>query len=91
MKKLLFSAAIASALLSSSAWTAETLKTKINGMTCGGCTAKITAELKKLPEVADAKVDLKTRTATITLKDGMKLGADRVQQTIEAAGYTVAQ
>ncbi len=88
MKSLLFSIVL---LISLPLWAAETITAKIKGMHCGGCSAKITSELKKLPEVADTTVNLKTKKAVITLKEGAKLSAAKIEETIVAAGYEVSR
>jgi copper chaperone CopZ len=70
---------------------AKVMSAKITGMHCGSCAEKITAELKKLPEVADASVNFKTKKATVTLKEGAELSTAKIEQTIADAGYQASQ
>ena len=38
---------------------------KVTGMTCGGCTSKVSHALKKMPGVNDVKVSLSAGEATV--------------------------
>ncbi|MGQ3086422.1 heavy-metal-associated domain-containing protein, partial [Flavobacterium sp.] len=40
---------------------------KISGMTCDGCSAKVSFLLKKVPDVADVAIDLEKGTADVTM------------------------
>ena len=64
----------------------------VGGMTCVSCVNAIRAALEQLEFVREASVDLMTNSATVQLK-GDKLLAQKIQGTIEDAGYeaTVVQ
>ncbi len=56
---------------------------KVSGMKCGGCIAKATEALSKLPGYAGAEVDLKNGTAVV--KGGVDPQA--VVNALTKAGY----
>ncbi len=62
----------------------------VQGMTCASCVARIERKLKKVPGVADARVNLATERATVQFEPG----AVRVDELIDAvvqAGYTAQE
>ena len=61
---------------------------RIMGMTCGGCTTKITRALKSMPGVGGVSVSLTTEIATIQYDDKLT-SADQLKQAITAVGYGV--
>jgi copper chaperone CopZ len=91
MKRTLLATLFALSLSSPVFADSKVMTAKITGMHCGSCAEKISAELKKLPEVADASVNFKTKKATVTLKDGAELSAAQIESTIAAAGYQASQ
>ena len=67
--------------------TTDTLRFRIDGMTCGGCVASATKALERTPGVTVEHLSLDA-PARVRLADG----ADRqaVRTAVEAAGFTVA-
>lgn len=59
---------------------------KIGGMSCAHCASRVEKALNALPGIT-AKVDLATKTATIT--GTADTGDDAIAKAIEGAGYTV--
>ena len=55
---------------------------RIEGMTCGGCAARVERALRAVPGVADARVDLEAHLATVT----GGAGAAALLAAVEAAG-----
>jgi Cu2+-exporting ATPase/Cu+-exporting ATPase len=60
-------------------------KLKIEGMTCGHCTARVEKILKEIKGVDDAKVDLKSGTAEVTLSADLPDAA--LTQPVTEGGY----
>ncbi len=48
-----------------------TITLKIEGMTCGHCTASVEKALSAVPGVSGAKADLAAKTATVTAADSV--------------------
>lgn len=44
----------------------QTTELKVNGMTCGSCVASVTKALKRVPDVQDVDVDLRSGIARIS-------------------------
>src|SRR5579859_2116028 len=61
----------------------------ITGMTCANCAATIERNLKKLPTVQNATVNLASERATLEY-DPAQLSQDQIIARIERAGYGVA-
>lgn len=55
----------------------------VDGMTCGHCVASVTAEVGKLPDVADVQVDLATKRVVVT----GGVADDAVVAAVDEAGY----
>ena len=92
MKKIYLAWVFAALLAAQPLFAAQRVMTaKITGMHCSSCSETITEELKKLPEVADASVDFKTKKAQVVVKDGLSLSAEKIKATVEAAGYKASQ
>jgi copper chaperone len=64
----------------------QTVKMKVDGMTCGGCVASVTRVVKALPGVDAARVDLASGSAEIDF-DPARCDADAIRNAIEGAGY----
>jgi copper chaperone CopZ len=56
----------------------------VDGMTCGHCVASVTAEVGKVPGVADVQVDLATKRVVVT---GAGVPDDAVVAAVDEAGY----
>ncbi|MEO8037957.1 MAG: heavy-metal-associated domain-containing protein [Betaproteobacteria bacterium] len=63
-------------------------KIKIEGMTCGGCTASVTRVLEALPGVGFVDVSLERNEAAVRF-DPAHTDLTTLKRTIEAAGYRV--
>ena len=61
---------------------------KVTGMTCGGCTSKVTHALKKVPGVNDVKVSLSAGEAAIQYDERLT-SPDQLKSAVEGAGYDV--
>ena len=61
---------------------------KVTGMTCGGCTTKITKALKAIPGVGDVEVSLADGEATVHF-DERAVSTDQLKVAIKSAGYGV--
>jgi copper chaperone len=64
----------------------ETTTIKIDGMTCGGCTASVTRVLVALPGVAKAEVQLTPGQATVEF-DATQLNRADLCAAIDGAGF----
>jgi copper chaperone len=64
----------------------ETTTIKIDGMTCGGCTASVTRVLMALPGVAKAEVELVPGRATVAF-DPARATRDELCAAIDDAGF----
>ena len=60
----------------------------IDGMTCGGCSAKIRLSVKDLDGVADIKVSHDDGMATVVY-NAEKVSAEKIGETIEELGFKV--
>jgi copper chaperone CopZ len=62
----------------------QTISFEIEGMTCEvGCANLIEGKLNKLDGITEAKVDFKTKTATVTY-DADKVNQEKITKTVEA-------
>ncbi len=67
-----------------------TLKLGVRGMYCGSCVAKIENELRAVPGVIDASVDLATESAQVDYLPSMVRISD-IKKVIERLGYTAIE
>ncbi|WP_437723547.1 heavy metal translocating P-type ATPase [Sorangium sp. So ce861] len=67
-----------------------TVNLTVEGMTCAACVRRIERALLALPGVSDAKVNLVTRTATVTF-DPSFASTKTLVAAIERAGYSVPE
>ena len=68
----------------------ETTVLPIEGMTCASCAAQIERALKKLPGVAEARVNLATEMATVVHVPSLT-GYAEMAQAVADAGYGVVE
>ena len=61
---------------------------KVTGMTCGGCTTKITKALKAIPGVGDVEVSFAAGEAKVHYDDSIA-SIDQLKVAIKGAGYGV--
>ena len=66
----------------------ETIRLKVNGMTCSGCVASVTRVLQEVDGVAKVEVSLDPAQATIDYEPG-RVDPARLRSAIEDAGYEV--
>lgn len=64
----------------------ETVKIKVEGMTCQGCVRSVTNVLTRQPGVTSAQVSLENAAAEVSF-DPSKINAADLSAAIEAAGY----
>jgi copper chaperone CopZ len=62
---------------------------KVTGMTCGGCTSKVTHALKAIAGVDDVRVSLSAGEATVQY-DERRTSPDQLKSAVKGAGYGVA-
>jgi len=65
----------------------KTAKVGIKGMHCASCLKSVSAELKKLPDVADVKMDLKKGVATVMFNEGATPSVDAIKGAVKEAGF----
>ena len=61
---------------------------KVTGMTCGGCTSKVTHALKAIPGVSDVKVSLSSGEATVQYDERLTSPA-QLKSAVTGVGYGV--
>lgn len=61
---------------------------KVTGMTCGGCTSKVTNALKAITGVGDAKVSLSDGEATVQYDERLT-SPEKLKSAVKGAGYGV--
>ena len=66
----------------------QTEQININGMTCGGCTSKVTRALHAVGGVGDVKVSLSSGEATVQYDESVTSPA-QLKSAVTAAGYGV--
>jgi copper chaperone CopZ len=66
----------------------QTEHLKVVGMTCGGCTSKVTNALKATPGVSDVKVSLSAGEATVQYDERLT-SPDQLKSAVKGAGYGV--
>jgi periplasmic mercuric ion binding protein len=64
----------------------KTVKLKITGMTCAGCSKQVSATLKGLDGVIEQKVEYPGDLATVRY-DAAKTSVDKIIKAIEQLGY----
>jgi copper chaperone len=67
----------------------ETIKIKVEGMTCGGCVRSIENALSSRPGVSDASADLDSGIVTIGY-DPQSIQQTGIEAAIEDAGFDVS-
>jgi Cu+-exporting ATPase len=69
----------------------EEITLPIEGMTCGHCVDAVGRALRAVPGVAEARVDLDARRATLRLEPGADLPRGVLIDAVAAAGYRVPE
>lgn len=80
------------AVMSPSQWVTaaerpSTAVVTIEGMHCSACAKAVAGKLKRVPNVADATVDVKSGLATVTAAKDREPSARSLWETVEAGGY----
>ncbi|HEY2929601.1 heavy metal translocating P-type ATPase, partial [Piscinibacter sp.] len=65
----------------------QTVRLRIDGMTCASCVARVEKALEQVPGVASAQVNLATETAEVTLAS-QEIDAQALLAAVDKAGYT---
>ncbi len=65
----------------------KTLNLIVDGMKCGGCSARLQRVLEALPQVASCKADHVTKAVELVLKEELPL--DAIKQAVESIGFKV--
>jgi len=68
--------------------TMQTEQITVSGMTCGGCTRKVTHALKSVSGVSDVKVSLPKGEATVEF-DEKRTSSAQLKSAVQNAGYGV--
>ncbi len=61
----------------------------VSGMTCGGCTSRVTRALSSIPGVAKVDVSLPRKTAEVTF-DEARASVESMGAALHSAGYDLA-
>lgn len=67
----------------------QTITLDLEGMTCASCVGRIERVLQRRPDVAEARVNLATRTASIRTSGNPSV--EELVSTVERAGYTARE
>ena len=66
----------------------QTQSLKVTGMTCGGCTSKVTHALNAITGVDDVKVSLSAGEATVQYDERLT-SPEQLKSAVKGAGYGV--
>ena len=61
---------------------------KVTGMTCGGCTSKVTNALKAISGVSNVNVSLTAGEASVQYDERLT-SSEQLKSAVQRAGYTV--
>ncbi len=86
MRRSLLALAVALSPLAALAGTPQTVTLKVQNMTCSVCPITVKKALEKVRGVANVKVDLGAKTATVTF-DPEKANAGALIKATTEAGY----
>jgi copper chaperone CopZ len=64
-----------------------TITAHIEGMTCPACAASVERQFRKLPGVNAVNISLSEGTASVTLRQGMRMSEEEIKKAVEEAGY----
>ena len=65
----------------------KTLNLTVDGMMCGGCSARLQRVLEALPQVASCKADYVTKAVELVLREDLPL--DAIRKAVETVGFKV--
>lgn len=63
------------------------LNLKVDGMKCGGCSARLQRVLEAIPQVMSCKADHVTKAVELVLKEDLPM--DVITKAVETAGFKV--
>jgi mercuric ion binding protein len=89
MKKLLFTALIATSISTNALAAVQTIKAEVNGMVCAFCAQGIEKKLRALPQTKDVYVNLKHKIVAVELKEGQDVSPETIKSVVKDAGYEV--
>lgn len=90
MKQIIFILTVVVAFSLTAADKTKTVSLNIKGMTCESCVGTVQKALKGVEGVKEAKVDLKSNTATVTLASAKTTPAVLIK-AVSDAGFTATQ
>lgn len=64
----------------------KTITMNVEGMKCGGCSAKVTKVLSSMEEVSNFEISLEEKTVTA---QGEKIKGMKLKKAIEELGFSV--
>ena len=67
----------------------KTLNLTVDGMRCGGCSARLQRVLGALPQVESCKADHVTKAVELVLKEDLPL--ETIAKAVEGAGFKVIE
>ena len=67
----------------------KTLNLKVDGVKCGGCSARLQRVLEALPQVVSCKADHVTKAVELVLGEDLPL--DAIVKAVEGAGFKVIE
>jgi copper chaperone CopZ len=85
--KVLRSGVLLLALLVSAATIADTIEVDVHGLTCAFCVDSLQRQLKKLPDIEQVEVSLKTKKVRIVSRSE-HIDRARVREIVIDSGFT---
>ena len=67
----------------------KTLHLMVDGMRCGGCSARLQRVLEALPQVASCKADHVTKAVELVLNEDLPMEA--IRKAVETIGFKVME
>ncbi len=65
----------------------KTIKMKVDGMHCGGCSGRLKRTLEALPQVESCEANHETKDVVVTLKE--ELSVEAITKVLADGGFTV--
>ena len=67
----------------------QSIKLGVNGLTCSQCSRTVEMSIRKLPFVADVKMNLEHTEGEVVLKDGEHIDVQKIAKAVVNAGFSV--
>ena len=67
----------------------RTVVLTVYGLSCPLCSNNLDGQLRRIPGVANARIDLKTGAVTVTFTDGHRVTRADLGKAVEDAGFTL--